>query len=499
MRRFWENLPLRLKVLAVVAVPAIPLVVSMLIALVSARRERDAEEWVAHTIEVKAQVADTLAVTADAEASVHVFLLTHEKEALTPFFQLGGAWPATITRLVDIVRDNPSQVERLKQIAALQGRNPLMSLVQYGLSHGDEPIPSALLEEHEQTLQAFRAVLADMQRVEDQLLQERLTAVRRARRRTVIVAMTGAGLGVLGSVMAAVFFSGGISRRIHRVRDNAERLSRGDELLPFTGERHDEVGALARSIREAAALLNAREHALNTHMQELAAVNQELEAFSYSVSHDLRAPLRHITGFAALLESTGGARLEDDDRRRLRTIAQAATRMGRLIDDLLAFSRMGRNALSKRRVRLDDVVREARKEVGANAAAATAEWNVAPLPDVDADPAMLHLVFVNLFENALKYARPGERPAIEVGSNRQPGETVVYVKDRGVGFDMQYAHKLFGVFQRLHSSDQFEGTGIGLANVRRIIHRHGGRVWAEGAVNGGATFYFSLPQEGAAA
>jgi two-component system, chemotaxis family, sensor kinase Cph1 len=156
---------------------------------------------------------------------------------------------------------------------------------------------------------------------------------------------------------------------------------------------------------------------------------------------------------------------------------------------------MGRSAISKRRVRLEDLVKEARKEVAVNGSDAKVAWTIHPLPEVEGDAAMLHLVFVNLIGNAVKYARPGERPSVEIGAEDAGAEeTVVFVRDQGVGFDMQYAHKLFGVFQRLHSSDQFDGTGIGLANVRRIIHRHGGRTWAEGTVNAGATFYFSLPK-----
>ena len=227
---------------------------------------------------------------------------------------------------------------------------------------------------------------------------------------------------------------------------------------------------------------------------QLESANEELEAFSYSVSHDLRAPLRHVTGFASLLEQSAGDRLAEKDTRYLRAIVEAAGRMGRLIDDLLAFSRMGRAALDRRRISLDAVVRDALHEAQGGAADREIVWEIHPLPEVDADAAMLRLVFVNLLSNAIKYTAGRPQPTVEVGVNGGgPDETVIYVRDNGVGFDMAYAHKLFGVFQRLHSSDDFEGTGIGLANVRRIVHRHGGRVWAEGMVDGGATFFFSLP------
>jgi PAS domain S-box-containing protein len=238
---------------------------------------------------------------------------------------------------------------------------------------------------------------------------------------------------------------------------------------------------------------------LGARVAELAVVNQELESFSYSVSHDLRAPLRHVTGFAALLRESVGSHLDPQQQRYLTTITEAASRMGRLIDDLLSFSRMGRTALIKQHVNLADLVDDARREVAADSAGREIVWTIAALPEVEADPAMLRLAMVNLLSNAVKYTATRAPAQIEVGTDgHQNGEITVFVRDNGVGFDMQYVDKLFGVFQRLHSSDEFDGTGIGLANVRRIIHRHQGRVWAEAAVDRGATFYFSLPtQDGA--
>jgi light-regulated signal transduction histidine kinase (bacteriophytochrome) len=298
--------------------------------------------------------------------------------------------------------------------------------------------------------------------------------------------------------------------RIDRLRADADQLAQGEPLGP-PHHASDELGELTRRIHEAAQLLRARDdegraqtralaavnHELEQRALELATVNDELEAFSYSVSHDLRAPLRHVTGFASLLHRAIGDRLDEKEARYLRTIVESANRMGRLIDDLLAFSRMGRLPIERRRVSLSQVVLDARQDVPRSDAAPEVAWTVHPLPDVDGDPALLRQVFVNLFTNAVKYSGVRPHPAVEVGARADGrGEAVIYVRDNGVGFDMAYVDKLFGVFQRLHSSDAFEGTGIGLANVRRIIHRHGGRVWAEGAVDAGATFYFSLPLPG---
>ncbi len=233
---------------------------------------------------------------------------------------------------------------------------------------------------------------------------------------------------------------------------------------------------------------------LQNRATQLEAANQELEAFSYSVSHDLRAPLRHIDGFVKLLGKQSREKLDERGQRYLDIIADAARQMGMLIDDLLIFSRMNRAELRHARVSLDALVHEAIHGLQSETNGRPIQWKIATLPEVEADPAMLRQVWVNLIANAVKYSRPRKPAEIEIGHHTDNGEFIFFVRDNGVGFDMQYAHKLFGVFQRLHRPEEFEGTGIGLANVRRIIHRHGGRTWAEGKVDGGATFFFSLPK-----
>lgn len=227
----------------------------------------------------------------------------------------------------------------------------------------------------------------------------------------------------------------------------------------------------------------------------LEAANKELEAFSYSVSHDLRAPLRHIDGFAGLLQRTAAAKHDEKEQRYLTLITESAKRMGRLIDDLLDFSRMGRAEMRRDTVDMDALVRAVLRDLEPDTQGRVIEWRVAPLPPVLGDASLLRQVWMNLLSNAVKYSRPRARAVIEVGSEmRSVGEIRFFVRDNGVGFEMKYADHLFGVFQRLHRAEDFEGTGIGLANVRRIIARHGGRTWAEGQPDAGATIWFSLPK-----
>jgi PAS domain S-box-containing protein len=245
--------------------------------------------------------------------------------------------------------------------------------------------------------------------------------------------------------------------------------------------REDEIRGLNRDLASRSA--------------ELEAKNKELEAFAYSISHDLRAPLRHMSGYAELLQKKASAVLDEKSQRYMLMILESAKRMGDLIDDLLAFSRIGRTETQKTLVNLEQLVREALSEVRPETDGRNIVWNIGALPNFYGDRSMLRLVFVNLLSNAVKFTRTRPRAEIEIGcAEANQDQVVVFVKDNGVGFDMKYVNKLFGVFQRLHPSQTFEGTGIGLATVQRIVQRHGGKVWAEGLVDQGATFYFSAPK-----
>jgi PAS domain S-box-containing protein len=226
---------------------------------------------------------------------------------------------------------------------------------------------------------------------------------------------------------------------------------------------------------------------------ELEEANKELEAFSYSVSHDLRAPLRHISGFVNILQEGSADRFDESSQCYLKIISDSVKQMDRLIENLLSFSRTGRAEMHKLVINLETIFQMALRDLNLELAKREVEWVIGPFSEVYGDPNLLRQVLVNLISNALKYTKTRPRAKIEVSTQTTRDETVFRISDNGVGFDMKYSSKLFGVFQRLHSEPEFEGTGIGLANVRRIIQRHGGKTWAEGTVNRGATFYFSLP------
>lgn len=275
-----------------------------------------------------------------------------------------------------------------------------------------------------------------------------------------------------------------------RIRKGGQSFPVSLSISPVKDEKGKIVGAasIVRDITER----KQAEAQIQEHIAQVEAANKELEAFTYSVSHDLRAPLRHVNGFSKILLEEYGASLPREAQEYLQRIQDGARRMGVLIDDLLHFGRVGRQEVRRQVAGLRSLVEEVISDLKRDCPGRQVEWKIAALPFVDCDPALMKQVFQNLLANALKFTRPRAQAIIEVGQLEQNGSSLIYVRDNGVGFSMKYADKLFGVFQRLHRAEDFEGTGVGLATVQRIIQKHGGRIWAEAELDQGAAFYFTL-------
>jgi signal transduction histidine kinase len=283
--------------------------------------------------------------------------------------------------------------------------------------------------------------------------------------------------------LASIAVSSGAQDYLVKGRINSFLLKRAIRYAMERKRAEEEIRTLNRELERRVAERTA----------QLVRANKELEAFSYSVSHDLRAPLRHIEGYVAMLQRVTKGTLAPKAERYLDTISAASVEMGHLIDNLLSFSRMSAEEMTEARVELTPLVGEVVRNLQMATSDRAITWRIAPLPTVIGDLSMLRQVLANLLDNAVKYTRKRERAEIEVGvCGREDGREVLFVRDNGAGFDMRYYDKLFAVFHRLHAPDDFEGTGIGLATVRRIIDRHGGRTWAKGTVDEGATFYFTL-------
>lgn len=328
----------------------------------------------------------------------------------------------------------------------------------------------------------------------------------RVRRYTVILLLV---LGV--SFLAALFISSRlqplIAQPVLQLADTARVVSEArDYSVRARPGNRDEVGLLIDTFNQMLAQIEEREVELQAaraelenrvveRTAELAASNRELEAFSYSVSHDLRAPLRQVHGFSKVIAEQYGPQLDAQGQHYLGRIEQGAAEMGRLIDDLLNLSRLGRRPLKREPTQIGALVEDVRAELEGEINGRKVEWRIQSLLPVDCDPGLMKQVFANLMANSLKYTRPREQAVIEVGQTSLNGEQAIFVRDNGVGFSMKYADKLFGVFQRLHRSEDFEGTGVGLATVQRIVHKHGGHIWAESEEGKGATFSFTLGRQ----
>ncbi|HWY20106.1 MAG TPA: CHASE3 domain-containing protein [Candidatus Acidoferrum sp.] len=416
--------------------------------------------WVTHTHLVLEKLQAVLIDVTEAETSQRGFILTGEEKYLEPYRAGIDQVQRDIGEVQRLTADNPRQQE------AIKGLNPvvdtrltlLAGLIEIrrrsGLMAGAEAVAKGNSEE---LMNEIRERIGEMRSTEERLLKIRLETATTGTRKMKAVIVLGNGLAIL-----ILSVAGMVIRREAGRRNLAERE-----------------------------LKHVNEH-LEHRTAELSDANSELESFSYSVAHDLRAPLRQIAGYSNVLIQDYGPQLDAEARRYLEKVEDGARKMGRLVDDLLSLSKIGRQELALQATPLDSILRQVVEDLAPECSGREVEWQIGSLFSAECDPGLMKQVFVNLLSNAVKYTGKRERAVIQVGQMTQNDQRVIFVRDNGAGFEMQYVGKLFGVFQRLHKARDFEGTGVGLAIVQRIIRKHGGRIWADAKLDHGATFFFTL-------
>jgi signal transduction histidine kinase len=418
-------------------------------------------EWVTHTHLVVERLQAIRIDITQAETGQRGYILTGQERYLESYGTGVEKVGNDINSLQDLTSDNPREQEDIKRLRPLIA-DRLKELVdgievrrQSGLLAGVEAVTHG--NNGELWMEMIATQIGEMRLTEARLLSARLeTAAASTKKMKVLIAC--------GNTLAILIL-----------------LVKGFVIHWETGKRN----LAEENLKES----NQR---LERRTEELSETNLELESFAYSVAHDLRAPLRHISGYSGALIEDYGPRLDAEGLRSLGKITESARQMGRLVDDLLALSQIGRQELAFQETELGSLVAQVVEDLAPDCAGREVEWQMGELFSVECDPGLMKQVFANLLSNAVKYTRRQKHAVIQLGQSMQNGERVIFIRDNGVGFEMQYAGKLFGVFQRLHKARDFEGTGVGLAIVHRIIKKHGGRIWAEAALDQGATFFFTL-------
>jgi len=500
MPRFlrWSALRLRTKGLIVVGLPVLPLAVFWLVILLAVFRQPQPANSPGRTLIVQAGLARVFSDLLDGDAGARHNVFTDSGPAFRRYQAAVDRLPADLAALNNAVIDPTlrASLAELKEVVedelAVLAR--LTGTPQPGAPRMTEV---AALDRSVANLERVRILSTAIEKGQNALTSARTDQMRGAQRAWFYGLLLASIVCGAGGIVAALMLANGVSRRAAALSRNADRLAHGlpPEPLPV-GE--DEIGIVDARLREAARLLRLREDELQQRTKQLEAANHELEAFSYSVSHDLRAPLRAIDGFSEAILQDCGDRLDEQGKDSLRRVRAAATRMGVLIDELLNLSRLTRIEVKRQHVDMAGSANAIVADLARRTPARCVNVAIEPGLRVDADPELVHIALHNLLDNAWKYTGKTASPCIEVGASPNGAGTVFHVRDNGAGFEMAYANRLFGAFQRLHVDRDFEGTGIGLAIVQRIVHRHGGRIWAESAVNAGATFYFTLEPERAA-
>ena len=446
------------------AIAASALIILISIGALSYRsqvRNQEDREWVTHSHLVVERLQVIRIDITQAETGQRSYILTGQERYLAFYRAAVDKLGPDIKALQDLTSDNSVQQENINRLKSLVA-DRLAGLAegievrkQSGLLAGVDAVTQRNNDERWMVMIATQ--IDEMRHTEAELLSARLVTAAASTSKMKILIAGGNALAILILLVAAFV-----------IHSETVKRNQADENLMQANKRLERQSA------------------------ELSETNIELESFSYSVAHDLRAPLRHIAGYSSVLAQDYGPRLDTEGLRCLTTIVDSARRMGRLVDDLLALSQIGRKELAFQEMELGSLVARVVEELATEYAGRDVEWQIGELFSAECDAGLMKQVFTNLLSNAVKYTRRQEHAVIQVGQSLQNGERVLFIRDNGVGFEMQYADQLFGVFQRLHKARDFEGTGVGLAIVQRIIRKHGGRIWAEAAVDQGATFSFTL-------
>jgi signal transduction histidine kinase len=482
--RGWRSVwSLRAKGLFIISVPLV-FEVAFMVAMGFidnvARRQQAAEVRVQ---EITAASYRLMSLLVDAETGIRGYVITEQPGFAEPYDRAVAEVPRQLAHLRAIAPALSREITEVSVRASAVLAYETMEHFRVRTGHRDEAATIVQSGRGKQLMDTTRGAVDRLLQRETTLADDARRAHDRTRRNLRALLLGGLAVNLAAAAAMAWLFSAGIARRLGTVIDNTYRLEHDEALLPHV-DGADEIAELDARFHEMAAALEQNRRAL-----ELS--NRELDAFSYSVSHDLRSPLRAVNGYARMIEEDFADRLNAEGRRYLGSIRGEARRMGQLIDDLLAFSRLGRNPLQLSTVDVAALAREVLPTVVSADVRIAVE--IADVPYACADRGLLRQVLVNLFSNAVKFSARNPDARITLEGTLGERENVYWLRDNGVGFDMRYVDKLFGVFQRLHSGSDFEGTGVGLAIVQRVVHRHGGRVWAESEEGKGACFYFTLP------
>jgi signal transduction histidine kinase len=510
LARWWVNLPIRYKGLLVIALPIFGIVATVIVRAPFMQQQQATAAVLARTQEMHDRALAIHVALLESETGTRGFVLTGDASFLARVEQAEQAVAGALSQLESMIATGEERQLYRQLVAHAQRRLQLSSEIGALMSGGstvDDPALRSRMSDGNREMDSAREAISRMRQLQEERLRASQAELARVRGRLApIVWVTFFG-GFVGALAAMWLFATGVARRMAAVERNAERLAQGVPLQRESSRGRDEIGRLDRALRRAGIMIRMRDRelrSLNTSLErslhEQQILNKELEAFSYSVSHDLRAPLRSIDGFAQALREDWGDRLDEIGQDHLSRVRNAAQRMGRLIDDLLKLSRLSRAQVQRVDVNLAQIARDIARDLEERNPARKVEWVIDDELRANCDPSLARIVLENLLGNAWKFTSKTPQARIEFTRLADSEPPTFIVRDNGAGFDMQYAEKLFAPFQRLHGEREFPGTGIGLATVQRIVHKHGGEVRTHAEVGRGAAFYFSFePADGAAA